>query len=40
MRFWDNEMLTQTDSVLELILHELDQRPSPKPSPRKRGEGE
>jgi len=40
IRFWDNEALTHTDAVLETILHELETRPSPQPSPRRRGEGE
>jgi very-short-patch-repair endonuclease len=39
IRFWDNEVLTQTRAVLESILRELESRPSPQPSPRKRGEG-
>jgi very-short-patch-repair endonuclease len=39
IRFWDNEVLTQTGAVLESILRELESRPSPRPSPRKRGEG-
>jgi very-short-patch-repair endonuclease len=38
IRFWDNEVLTQTSAVLESILRES--RPSPRPSPRKRGEGD
>jgi adenine-specific DNA-methyltransferase len=40
IRFWDNEVLTQTDAVLESILRALESRPSPQPSPRKRGEGD
>jgi len=38
LRFWDNEVLTNPDGVLESILLHL-QRPSPQPSPQ-RGEGE
>ena len=33
-RFWDNDVLTQTDAVLESILNELANCPSPQPSPR------
>jgi very-short-patch-repair endonuclease len=40
IRFWDNEVLTQPGAVLESILRELESRPSPQPSPRKRGEGD
>ncbi|MDQ2962920.1 MAG: endonuclease domain-containing protein [Pseudomonadota bacterium] len=40
VRFWDNEALLQTDSVLERILSILCNHPSPQPSPRKRGEGD
>jgi very-short-patch-repair endonuclease len=40
IRFWDNDALTQTDAVLEMILHELASCPSPQPSPRRRGEGD
>jgi very-short-patch-repair endonuclease len=40
IRFWDNEVLTQTGAVLESILRELESRPSPRPSPRERGEGD
>ena len=38
-RYWDNDVLLKTNEVLEAILSELE-RPSPQPSPRKRGEGE
>ncbi|HEX9275225.1 MAG TPA: DUF559 domain-containing protein [Casimicrobiaceae bacterium] len=40
IRFWDNEVLTQMEAVLESILREFVSRPSPQPSPRKRGEGD
>jgi len=39
IRFWNNEVLSNTDAVMEPILHELTTDPSPQPSPR-RGEGE
>ncbi|RDI97627.1 endonuclease domain-containing protein [Dyella solisilvae] len=39
LRFWNNDVLTNTDSVLEVILEALaSPGPSPRPSPR-RGEG-
>ena len=38
IRFWDNDVLLDTDAVLEKILETL-LHPSPPPSPRKRGEG-
>jgi len=39
LRFWNNEVLKNTDSVLEAILEALaSPDPSPRPSPR-RGEG-
>lgn len=39
LRFWNNEVLTNTDGVLEAILEALaSPDPSPQPSPR-RGEG-
>ncbi len=38
-RFWDNDVLTQTDAVLNCIYDALTQHPSPHPSPRGRGEG-
>lgn len=37
IRFWNNEVLRQTDAVLSSILNEMDS-PSPRPSPLK-GEG-
>ena len=39
MRFWDNEVLGNTEGVLIRIVETLATRPSPRPSPR-RGEGE
>ncbi len=38
MRFWNNEVLQETDAVLNTILQEL-APPSPRPSPPKGGEG-
>jgi very-short-patch-repair endonuclease len=38
LRFWDNEVLTEPEAVLQKIAHELN-HPSPLPSPS-RGEGE
>ncbi len=38
IRFWDNEVLTQTQNVLEAIHKTLIDNPSPPPSPS-RGEG-
>ena len=38
-RFWDNEVLTQTQNILEAIHKTLIDNPSPPPSPS-RGEGE
>ena len=37
LRFWNNEVLTQIDSVLEVIYRELEKQPSPQPSPKGRG---
>ena len=37
LRFWDNEVLTDTEAVLQKIVNELN-HPSPQPSPS-RGEG-
>lgn len=39
LRFWDHEVLSSLDSVLNRILLALDS-PSPHPSPSKEGEGE
>ena len=39
IRFWNDEVLSNTDGVLEMILRELAAGPSPQPSPQ-RGEGE
>jgi very-short-patch-repair endonuclease len=38
IRFWDNEVLTNTSGVLEVIREKLHRTPSPLPSPLK-GEG-
>ena len=34
LRFWNNDVLLNTNAVLETILGELGARPSPSPSPR------
>jgi very-short-patch-repair endonuclease len=39
LRFWDNDVLGNTEGVLVRIAEALATRPSPRPSPR-RGEGE
>jgi very-short-patch-repair endonuclease len=39
LRFWNNEVLLNTEGVMESILRELAVGPSPRPSPR-RGEGD
>jgi adenine-specific DNA-methyltransferase len=39
LRFWNDEVLKQTDAVLERIVDALGAVPSPQPSPQ-RGEGE
>jgi adenine-specific DNA-methyltransferase len=33
LRFWNHEILGETDAVLERIASELGERPSPQPSP-------
>ena len=42
LRFWNNQVLKETEAVLDVILAELDDdTPSPRPSPPKfGGEGE
>ena len=37
LRFWNHEILGETESVLERILAELNDTPSPRPSPGGRG---
>ncbi|MCA1804433.1 MAG: DUF559 domain-containing protein [Xanthomonadaceae bacterium] len=37
MRFWDHEILTEMDGVLEQIVQGLTDGPSPRPSPGGRG---
>ena len=41
VRFWNHDVLTDVDAVLLAILKLLEENcgPSPRPSPRKRGEG-
>jgi hypothetical protein len=39
MRFWNNDVLSDVDSVAEMIYRELTSLPSPRPSPL-RGEGD
>ena len=38
LRFWNNEILTDTDAVLQVVVEALRATPSPQPSPS-RGEG-
>ncbi len=38
VRFWDNEVLTNTDGVLEIIREKLHRTPSPQSPPLKGGE--
>lgn len=39
LRFWNHEILTNLDAVLELILAELQTSPHPSPLPEGEGEG-
>jgi very-short-patch-repair endonuclease len=39
LRFWDNEVLQNTDGVLMRILEILEAPPSPRPSPSRGGRG-
>ena len=39
LRFWDNEVLNNTDTVLGQTFDWLDVTPSPQPSPSEEGEG-
>src|SRR5206468_7958459 len=40
IRIWNNDVIENLDGVLETLLSELENGPSPRPSPRKRGEGD
>ena len=40
IRFWNNEVIENLDGVLQRLLLDLEAGPSPRPSPRKRGEGD
>ena len=40
LRFWNDDVILKTDAVLECIRQVIENRPSPRPSPRKRGEGD
>jgi very-short-patch-repair endonuclease len=40
IRFWNNDIVDNLDGVLQTLLSELENCPSPRPSPRKRGEGD
>lgn len=40
VRFWNNDVFTNTEDVLREILRMLGDTPSPQPSPRVRGEGD
>jgi len=37
LRYWNDDILRDTDRVLEDILYQLEKRPSPRPSPGGRG---
>ena len=37
LRYWNDDILRDTERVLEDILYHLEKRPSPRPSPRGRG---
>ena len=39
IRFWNHEVLTETKTVLEHIYNQLNNTPSPQPSPSRRGRG-
>ncbi len=39
VRFWNNDVLTNTEGVLELVRSALAEAPSPRPSPAEAGEG-
>src|SRR5215469_6573864 len=40
IRIWNNNVIDNLDGVLQTLLSELENGPSPRPSPRKRGEEE
>ncbi|HEX6592155.1 MAG TPA: DUF559 domain-containing protein, partial [Moraxellaceae bacterium] len=40
LRFWNNDVIANTEAVLESLRCFIINRPSPRPSPRERGEGE
>ncbi len=40
LRFWNNEVLTETESVLSVVLSSLDRNVTPSPRPSPRGERE
>ena len=40
IRIWNNDVMDNLAGVLEIILSELESSPSPRPSPRMRGEGD
>ena len=40
IRFWNNDVVDNLDGVLQTLQSELENCPSPRPSPRKRGEGD
>ncbi len=39
IRIWNNDVIDNLDGVLQMLQSELEKYPSPRPSPRKRGEG-
>ena len=38
IRIWSNDIIEYLDGILQTLLSELGNTPSPRPSPRKRGE--
>ena len=40
IRIWNNDVIENLDGVLQALVSELEDGPSPQPSPRKRGEGD
>jgi very-short-patch-repair endonuclease/SAM-dependent methyltransferase len=40
IRIWNNDITENADGVLQMLLSELENCPSPQPSPRERGEGD